>query len=72
MRLPNKVTDRKGGKDLETRITLGSSAEASKLAPDLIGKISLAVTSPLIKLIPLGAIVLAVSAIGVGVSLVIS
>ena len=43
---PNKVTIRKGGKDLETRITLGSSAEASKLAPDLVGKISLAVTSP--------------------------
>ena len=46
MPIPNKVTIRKGGKDLETRITLGSSAEASKLAPDLIGKISLAVTSP--------------------------
>jgi DNA modification methylase len=44
--IPNKVTIRKGGKDLETRITLGSSAEASKLAPDLVGKISLAVTSP--------------------------
>jgi len=43
---PNKVTMRKGGKDLETRITLGSSAEASTLAPDLVGKISLAVTSP--------------------------
>ena len=46
MPIPNKVTIRKGGKDLETRITLGSSAEASKLAPDLIGQISLAVTSP--------------------------
>ena len=46
MPIPNKVTIRKGGKDLETRITLGSSAEASKLAPDLVGKISLAVTSP--------------------------
>ena len=42
MPIPNKVTIRKGGKDLETRITLGSSAEASKLAPDLVGKISLA------------------------------
>lgn len=45
-RLPNKVTGRKGGKGLETRITLGSSAEASKHAPDLVGKIALAVTSP--------------------------
>jgi site-specific DNA-methyltransferase (adenine-specific) len=44
--IPIKVAIRKGGKDLETRITLGSSAKASKLAPDLIGKISLAVTSP--------------------------
>jgi site-specific DNA-methyltransferase (adenine-specific) len=40
------VVKRKGGWDLETRIILGSSAEASSLAPDLIGKISLAVTSP--------------------------
>jgi len=31
---------------LETRVILGSSAKASSLAPDLIGKVSLAVTSP--------------------------
>jgi len=31
---------------LETRILLGSSAEASEHAPDLVGKVSLVVTSP--------------------------
>jgi len=31
---------------LETRIVLGSSAEASEHAPDLVGKVSLVVTSP--------------------------
>lgn len=31
---------------METRIVLGSSAEASKHAPDLVGKVSLVVTSP--------------------------
>lgn len=44
--VPNKVKGLKGEVDLETRIILGSSAEASKLAPDLVGKVALAVTSP--------------------------
>ncbi len=46
MTLANKLVKRQGGWSLETRITLGSSAQASKLSPDLVSQISLAVTSP--------------------------